>query len=65
MATPTLATNDEYDSFSADRAEPAIETGSLRYRFERADEQFAVFELPDEMCVGRRTPASASVTIQY
>jgi hypothetical protein len=44
-------------------AEPAIEMGSLRYRFERADEQFAVFELPDEMCVGRRTPASASVTI--
>jgi hypothetical protein len=59
MSTPTLATNDEYVSLSAGRAETAIETGSLLYRFERDDEQFDVFETSDETFVGRYTTAES------
>jgi hypothetical protein len=53
MPSPTLATNDESGPLSANRAETAIETGSLCYRFERDSEQFAVFETPEESFVGR------------
>jgi hypothetical protein len=53
MPTPTLATNDESGPLSANRAETAIETGSLCYRFERDSKQFAVFETPEESFVGR------------
>jgi hypothetical protein len=60
MPTPTLATNDEHGPLSADRAETAIETGSLLYRFERDDEQFAVFETPEEPFVGWYTMAESA-----
>jgi hypothetical protein len=59
MPTVSLATNDEYSPLSADSAETAIETGSLLYRFERADEQFTVFETPKEPFVGRYTTAES------
>lgn len=62
MSTPTLATNDEYIPLSASRAEPAIETGSLCYRFERDSEQFAVFETPEETFVGRYTTTDGDPT---
>ena len=55
MSTPTLATNDEYVPLSASQAEPAIETGSVCYRFERDNEQFTVFESPEETFIGRYT----------
>jgi hypothetical protein len=59
MPSPTLATNDEYGPLSANRAETAIETGSLLYRFECNSEQFAVFETPEETFVGRYTMADS------
>jgi hypothetical protein len=59
MSTPTLATNDEYVPLSASRAEPAIETGSVCYRFERDSEQFTVFESPEETFIGRYTTAES------
>ena len=59
MSTPTLATNNEYSPLSAALAEPAIETGSLCYRFERDSEQFAVFDTSDETFVGRYTTAES------
>ena len=62
MSTPTLATNDEYSPLSAVRAETAIETGSLLYRFECDSEQFAVFELPEETFVGRYTTGESEPT---
>jgi hypothetical protein len=60
MSTPTLATNDEYGPLSASRAETAIETGSLCYRFKRDSEQFVVFETPEETFVGRYTTADSA-----
>jgi hypothetical protein len=62
MSTPTLATNDEYLPLSAESAKPAIEMGSLLYRFEHECEQFAVFETAEETFLGRYTTDDSNVT---